>query len=1016
MIYKVKKWGDLIVKFNRKMLLILSLLIVGVFIFKASTSLGASSPYDVESSVKSGWANLYGGKRYAMESGRKLVYDVYANKYTSGGYSITWRDFGKGNQPYINFQGWAILFGHKRHTSTNHETYIVARKVGGDSGVGTTYVYGTTPINLSASEELEYNNSGPGSFYNECSSTATNRNNEDCNMRYDNVGFNAYLPLQELFPNQYEQAQWKLYIVKRVDSQIVYTELKLPFTFSNRSYNGGDIDLTSGINASNLEMVGTNVIRRTQSRQSGVSGWDLGYFTTYKVYTRNGHDESGTSVWYSVKSPEDGYATRWASTAYWDFGGSQAQINYTPPPDTDPPSHISHSLSGARYQNGNDYWVQPNDDVWVRLRQHDATANLYQYLRLDGTPYGTSVDSRALHDFTQAWNQINHWDKDPNVLINAASREENTNYGRVAWQVIPYTHGHTYNVQYYYRDTQNNTIGYNNTGMRLRVDGVAPTHVSHIISGYRYQNGDDYWVRPNDQVYVTFRQYDPHSGNKFQYLSLYGSGVDVRSQHVYSFASNDNNQFAKSPNVQINSALREEDTTYGRVKWGIVPKTHGDGYNVQYYYTDNVDNTRGYIDTGMDLWTDGAAPAIQFRNYSDTSDFFSRGWSTAAIDVRLKYSDPHSGYKRSRYAWSTSTVTPTTWSAWSTSSNYVVSNSSYGQWYLHVQAEDNVGNIVTTYKGTYNFNNPPNADFTESPNPTDRTKNVCFTNKSTDPNGNALTYDWDYRKKGTTTWINMSTTTNPCFKFSEVTTYEVRLIATDSNGASDSLIRDVVVVNLPPVAQFKFDKSTYYIGDTMQITTLAYDPDGDAITHYYEITKPNNVKVTFNTPNFSYIPDIPGYYTFKQTVTDTFGASDTATSTIYVNDLTLKGYVKHTPEWVQKHTIKGNTPNQFYSGEKFILEADVTAYPITYLNVKFDGYQVNGNLYTSTVSLPYNTPTFRNGELFDSTWVEGGTQLANGTAIFSFEVKYSNGIVKRDTVQVEIIGSVFDVFRVHKKF
>jgi len=88
-----------------------------VVLFKGHQVEGATSPYDVDSSVRNGWSNVYGGKMFPKRSGKHLVYDVYLNKFTRGGYRIVEKNFGNGKKQYINFQGWAVLFGYKRHTS-----------------------------------------------------------------------------------------------------------------------------------------------------------------------------------------------------------------------------------------------------------------------------------------------------------------------------------------------------------------------------------------------------------------------------------------------------------------------------------------------------------------------------------------------------------------------------------------------------------------------------------------------------------------------------------------------------------------------------------------------------------------------------------------------------------------------------------------------------------------------------------------------------------------------------------
>ena len=165
-----------------KVFFTLVLLIVGFIIFKPLTPLAAYSPHSVETSVKNGWSSNYGYKYDNMRNGNNIVYDVYSKKYTSGGYQIVNKNFGNGSQPYLNFQGWAINFGYKHHTSSNHDTYIVARKISGSSGVGTTKIYKTDHINISATEEVEYNNQGSG-IWNRCADGATKKDNIlDCNM------------------------------------------------------------------------------------------------------------------------------------------------------------------------------------------------------------------------------------------------------------------------------------------------------------------------------------------------------------------------------------------------------------------------------------------------------------------------------------------------------------------------------------------------------------------------------------------------------------------------------------------------------------------------------------------------------------------------------------------------------------------------------------------------------------------------------------------------------------------
>lgn len=1163
------------------------LFIIGLcFGVAPKVAFGATSPYDVPSNVSSGWSHNYGGKMFSMTSGKDLVYDVYSHKYTPGGYKVINENFGKGYQPYINFQGWAVLFGYHSEWAGNNEVYIVAQKTSG-SGVGTTKVYSTLKINLSATTDLEYNNLGSG-LYNPCSNSTWNKNNTTCNMSYDDVGFNAYIPLKELFPNGSENATWKLFIVKTVWNQVVYTPLILPFKFNNHSYNNGTISLSSGVNAQSLQMYGTGVLRRAYPRQTATSATNqLGadrFFTLGKTYTEVASEETKTAVWYGVRSPKDGNVTKWAATAYWNFGGGQAVISYYPPPIL-----TYDQVLNARYVNGNNYWYQPGDQGYARLEQRDSgLGNNKQFLRL----LGMGQDVRSTHLFGSSPYYNDQFKTSSRISINSAYREINTNYGQVKWGFVPKYDGDSYDIQYYLEDKGSGHTGYNSIGKTIKVDGKAPTNIEYSLYNYRYQNGGTYWYRPYDQATVYLNQYDNESGNQNQYIRLYGSGQDVRSQHNFDSASNYNGQFMTSSHVQITAAQLVQGAPYGRVRWTIVPKANGDKYNLQYLYTDHVGNAVGYVWTPINIATDGAPPSVQFRNTADTANYDGRGYSNNTISVRLKFSDSGSGYKESRYAWTQSTATPTSWSNWTTSSNYVVSHSGYGKWYLHVEPMDNVGNVATYYRGSYNYNDlpvagftpspnptnrltpvhitstaydpdgnpltyqysyeyqgtstwtqfstgsnptytfpkngtytilqtvtdsnggtssttrtvtvvdlPPKAGFTATPNPTNRITTVKFTNKASDPENDALQYQYFIRIKGTSSWTQISTSSNPSYKFPKVTTYEVMQKVTDAYGKSDSAIVDVVVNDLAPTAAFtanpnptnrlttvsfsnqsadpegdalgykwyyqksgtsswtqfstsrntsyKFpsvatytiklvvtdsfgestsvshniivkdlapnagftlDKSKYYIGDTVKVTSQATDPENDPLTYQYVVTDPTGNTKSYTTSNFSFKLDQVGQYKILQTVKDNYGLSDTAQLTFTSNQLTITGHVTHTDKWTQIHTQKKDPANQFYSGEKFMLSADITSYPANYVRVYFIGNEVDGDTATATITLSKTSSILYSGAYENALFLQTNTMLAKGYVPFKFEVQFTNGIVRTDTVNIQIIGNVYDSF------
>ncbi|MEC1158684.1 MucBP domain-containing protein [Cytobacillus horneckiae] len=287
------------------------------------------SPFEVDKNSYNKRWNIKGNKANSFTSGSRLAYDVYSG---ASGNSLkrSWaiqnsnRWTGK-SEPYLVFWGWSALVGHHHHGANNQATYILAY----NPDTREEKMYKTEMSSLSATKDIEYNrqNSNENSIYNACSSTAKNKVNTDCNMFYRNVGFKAWLPLNELFPANATKNKWHLYIVKNVEGRVVYDELRLPFQFKDLEHSYGKVSLSSGINAQKLTMLNEGVARRDYPRQTGYSGGL--YYDQGRVYQKIDQDESaGAAIWYGVNSPHDSGKKRWGSSAYWGFGGDIATLSY----------------------------------------------------------------------------------------------------------------------------------------------------------------------------------------------------------------------------------------------------------------------------------------------------------------------------------------------------------------------------------------------------------------------------------------------------------------------------------------------------------------------------------------------------------------------------------------------------------------------------------------------------------------------------------------------------------------
>lgn len=287
------------------------------------------TPYDVSSDAWAKRWSIKGNKGASDTSGRKLVYDIYSgssgNQYKKK-WEIQERQFGNHpKQKYLVFRGWAALQGYHHHTKENQATYILLY----NPQTKQEKMYKAEMSNLDASEDMEYGRalSDDKTIYNPCAPDAFNKKSDTCNMYYKYVGFKAWIPLQDIFP-QDKNTEWVAYIVKNVEGHVVYDELRLPFTFSKLSHNSGEISLSSDIDNDKLIMNSEGVIRRAKPRVNNPAETGK-YFEKNKMYTKIDQDESaGTAIWYGVRSPEDNNKKRWSSSPFWTFGGSQAVLRY----------------------------------------------------------------------------------------------------------------------------------------------------------------------------------------------------------------------------------------------------------------------------------------------------------------------------------------------------------------------------------------------------------------------------------------------------------------------------------------------------------------------------------------------------------------------------------------------------------------------------------------------------------------------------------------------------------------
>jgi len=82
---------------------IFSFLLLLINAEKVNAAPGSEDIYNVSNNVINNWNANVGTKDFPMTTGRKIVYDVYSDKYIKNGYQVITKDFGRGNQQYIHF-------------------------------------------------------------------------------------------------------------------------------------------------------------------------------------------------------------------------------------------------------------------------------------------------------------------------------------------------------------------------------------------------------------------------------------------------------------------------------------------------------------------------------------------------------------------------------------------------------------------------------------------------------------------------------------------------------------------------------------------------------------------------------------------------------------------------------------------------------------------------------------------------------------------------------------------------
>jgi PKD repeat protein len=152
---------------------------------------------------------------------------------------------------------------------------------------------------------------------------------------------------------------------------------------------------------------------------------------------------------------------------------------------------------------------------------------------------------------------------------------------------------------------------------------------------------------------------------------------------------------------------------------------------------------------------------------------------------------------------------------------------------------------------------------------------VKFDGTGTDPDGDPVTYAWDFGDG------ESSTREDPVHAYDSHGPKQVRLTVRDNRGGETTSPASTVQVNALPVAGFIVAPENAFVGDTVTLSSTSSDPDDRLMGQEWDLDNDGQ----FDDASAAVVSarfDRSGTYPLKLRVTDSRGASSTATGRVIV--------------------------------------------------------------------------------------------------------------------------------------
>ena len=199
-----------------------------------------------------------------------------------------------------------------------------------------------------------------------------------------------------------------------------------------------------------------------------------------------------------------------------------------------------------------------------------------------------------------------------------------------------------------------------------------------------------------------------------------------------------------------------------------------------------------------------------------------------------------------------------------------------GYYTIFLNITDNLGGIKGISKNINILNMEPNVDFSYSPSLPNDLDNISFNDKSFDSDGIIVSWAWNFNDGNITYEKNVS------HQYTNNGIYTVTLTVKDDDGDSNSTMREINILNIPPTPIFTINPSNPSTNDTINFIDSSRDDDGIIVSWFWDFDDGTTSNEISPTHRFNEGKN----YKIYLTVVDDDGDSNTIRKDVIVVDNT----------------------------------------------------------------------------------------------------------------------------------